>query len=98
MERFSEVKRDCFRISAACVDCSRFILWASSLASTCSLITSSRYSKFCWRMALLRGPETLVEARNSTSAAEVGFVRAIPPNLAGRADISFTLSLGMVDQ
>ena len=43
----------------------------------------------------MRGSDTLVEAEKSTSAAEVGLVRAMPPNLAGKASRSRTSSLMM---
>ena len=94
IERFSGAGRDCLRQFAACLRRSDFCLQISAVAFTCSSTTSTEYSKFCCRMAFLRGFVTLIDAENSRSAREVGLSRAIPPSLARNARRARSSSLG----
>ena len=79
---------DCSRFSAVCLLVFLFFLQNSFLALTCFSDTSAVYRVLCCTMAFLRGFVTSFEVENSALAAWVGLVRAILPNLAGRARTS----------
>ena len=84
MDLCKEVGSDCFSLSASCLLWSHFSLRTSFLDLIWVSVISWESSRLCSMTAFLRGSVILVEAENSASAVDIGFVSAMPPSLAGR--------------
>ena len=83
MDLRKEVESGCFRLSASCLLWSHFSLRTSFLDLIWVSVISWGSSRLCSMTAFLRGSVILVDAENSASAVDIGFVVVCHPVLPG---------------